>query len=223
VAAIEQRLLLLRHGESQTVTSDGRLSSAGDMPLTERGAAVARSLAPLFAPLELARIHASDQLRAVQTAQGVGGDAIEVVRHAALREISLGTAEGRDAAAEFAAAPGFLYDPDVALPGGETPRQVRARAAAEVGDILTREGDTQPVVIVGHGCLNRMLLSHLLGLEISRALRIRQDWGAVNVLERRGGEWRLGALNFNVGGLREFALTRQVTGVRPEVWQRLGQ
>jgi broad specificity phosphatase PhoE len=223
VATIEQRLFLLRHGESQTVTTDGRLRSAGDMPLTERGAAVARSLAPLFAPLELGRIHTSDQLRAVQTAQGVGGDGIEIVRHAALREISLGAGEGRDAAAEFAAAPGFLYDPDVALPGGETPRQVRARAAAEVGEILNREGDAQPVVIVGHGCLNRMLLSHLLGLEISRALRIRQDWGAVNVLERRGGEWRLGALNFNVGGLREFALTRQVTGVRPEVWQRLGQ
>ena len=148
---------------------------------------------------------------------------IEVVSHAALREISLGAAEGRDAAAEFAAAPGFLYDPDVALAGGETPRQVRGRAAAEIAEILTREGDTRPVVIVGHGCLNRMLLSHLLGLEISRALRIRQDWGAVNVLERRRGEWRLGALNFNVGGLQEFTRTRQVTGVRPEVWQRLGQ
>ena len=223
MAATEQRLFILRHGESQTVTTDGRLRSAGDMPLTERGTAVARSLARLFAPLELARIHASDQLRAVQTAQGIGGDGIEVVRHAALREITLGASEGRDAATEFAAAPGFLYDPDVALAGGETPRQVRERAAAEIGEILTREGDAQPVVIVGHGCLNRMLLSHLLGLEISRALRIRQDWGAVNVLERRGGEWRLGTLNFNVGGLREFALTRQVAGVRPEVWQRLGQ
>jgi broad specificity phosphatase PhoE len=223
VAAIEQRLFLLRHGESQTVTSDGRLNSAGDMPLTERGAAVARSLAPLFAPLQLSRIHASDQLRAVQTAQGVGGDGSEVVRHAALREITLGTAEGRDAATEFGAAPGFLYDPDVALAGGETPRQVRDRAAAEFGEILAQEGDARAVVIVGHGCLNRMLLSHLLGLDISRALRIRQDWGAVNVLERRSGEWRPGALNFNVGGLREFALTRQVAGVRPEVWQRLGQ
>jgi broad specificity phosphatase PhoE len=223
VAAIEQRLFILRHGESQTVTTDGRLRSAGDMPLTERGAAVARSLAPLFAALQLQRIHASDQLRAVQTAEGVGGDGIEVVRHAALREITLGASEGRDAATEFAAAPGFLYDPDVALADGETPRQVRARAAAEIGEILKREGDARPVVVVGHGCLNRMLLSHLLGIEISRALRIRQDWGAVNVLERRGGEWRLGALNFNVGGLREFALTRQVSGVRPEVWQRLGQ
>ena len=74
-----------------------------------------------------------------------------------------------------------------------------------------------------NGCLNRMLLSHLLGLEITRALRIRQDWGAVNVLERRDGEWRPGTLNFNVSGMREFALTRRVAGVTPEVWQRLGR
>lgn len=223
MATIEQRLFILRHGETQTITADGRLCSGGDVPLTERGSEVARSLAPLFAPLALERIHASDQLRAVQTAQAIGGDGVEVVRHPALREISLGASERRDAASEFAAAPRFLRDPDVAMPGGETPRQVRDRAAAEIGRILEREGAARPVVVVAHGCLNRMLLSHLLGLEISRALRIRQDWCAVNVLERRGGEWRMGTLNFNVGGLQEFALTRQVTGVTPEVWQRLGR
>jgi broad specificity phosphatase PhoE len=223
MGAVEQRLFLVRHAESETVTEDGRMQSGGDVPLTDRGWAMARALAPFFAPLGLARVHTSDQLRARQTAQGAGGEQITVVPHRALREISLGATDGADAAAAFAASPTFLRDPDVAMPDGETPRQVGERAGAEVRRILADERDVPAVAVVGHGCLNRMLLSHLLDLPITRALRIRQDWTGVNVLERRDGAWQLGALNWNPGGMREFSLTRRVDGVAPEVWQRLGR
>jgi phosphoserine phosphatase len=223
MGAIEQRLYLIRHAESQTVTEDGRLQSGGDVPLTERGHQMARALAPCFAPLGLTRIHSSDQLRARQTAQGAGGEGVTVIAHPALREISVGDGEGVDAATAFAAVPGFLFDPDVAMPGGETPRQVRQRAGWELDRILGEEAGAPAVAIVGHGNMNRMLLSHLLGLELARALRIRQDWAGVNVLELRDGTWGIGALNWNLGGMREFGLTRRVDGVAPEVWQRLGR
>jgi broad specificity phosphatase PhoE len=223
MSTVEQRLYLLRHAESQTVTEDGRLRSGGDVPLTERGHQMARALAPYFAPLRLTRFHSSDQLRARQTAQKAGGEGVTVIAHAALREISVGDGEGQDAATAFAAVPGFLFDPDVAMPGGETPRQVRERAGRELDRLLGEEAGAPAVAIVGHGNMNRMLLSHMLGLELRNALRIRQDWAGVNVLERRDGAWSVGALNWNLGGMREFGLTRRVDGVAPEVWQRLGR
>ncbi len=222
-SAVAQRLVLMRHAESETVTPDGRMQSGGDVPLTERGWKMARALAPFLAPLGLTHVHASDQLRARQTAQAAGGDRVTVIAHPALREISVGDADGTDAAAAFAAVPGYLRDPDIAMAGGESPRQVRERASAELARILDDEAGASAVAIVGHGCLNRMLLSHLLELELTRALRIRQDWTGVNVLERRDGAWQMGALNWNPGGMREFALTRRVDGVAPEVWQRLGR
>ena len=71
-ADVGQRLILLRHGESQTVTDDGRLQSGGDVPLTDRGLAMAAALSPLLAPLGLTEVHSSDQLRTRQTARGGG-------------------------------------------------------------------------------------------------------------------------------------------------------
>ena len=112
--------------------------------------------------------------------------------HTPLREISVGDGEGMDAAIAFSAVPGFLRDPDVAMPGGEAPRQVRERAGRELDRILIEQADAPVVAVVGHGNMNRMLLSHLLGIELERALRIRQDWAGVNVLERRDGAWTIG-------------------------------
>jgi broad specificity phosphatase PhoE len=220
---IRQRLFILRHAETETVTDDGRLRSAGMVPLTERGEAMARELAPFFAPLGLERVHSSDQLRAVQTAQGAGGEGVSVIAHPQLREISLGESEGADAQHAFAAVPGYLRDPDVGMPGGETPRQVLGRAGRELEAILAAEADEPALVVVGHGCMNRVLLAHLLKLDLRCALRLRQDWTGVNVLERCDQTWRLGALNWNPSGVAEFARTREVAGVAPEVWQRLGR
>jgi broad specificity phosphatase PhoE len=223
VSAVEQRLFIARHAETQTVGGDGRLHSAGDVPLTVRGRSQADALGRAFAPARLTRVHSSTQARAIETAQRLGGAGASVASHVELQEISLGDAEGAPAREAFAAAPGYLTDPDVGLAGGETPRQVLARVGPAIDRILAAEAASPSVAVVGHGCVNRMLLAYLLGLDLRRALRIRQDWSGVNVLERRDGRWELGALNWNEAGLAEFARTRGVAGVAPEVWERLGR
>lgn len=220
---VTQRLFIARHAETQTVTGDGRLQSAGMVPLTQRGRRQADQLGQAFAAAGLRRVHASTQQRAIETADRLGGPRAEVVTHPELQEISLGLAEGAPAREAFAAAPGYLTDPNVALRGGETPREVLARVGPAIDGILREEAAESVVAVVGHGCVNRMLLAHLLGLDLRRALRIRQDWSGVNVLERRGGRWEVGALNWNPAGLEEFDRTRGVAGVAPEVWERLGR
>jgi broad specificity phosphatase PhoE len=222
-ARVQCRLLLARHAEADTITSDGRVQSAGAVPLTERGRAQADALAPIFAPAKLRRVHASTQARAMETAQRLAGPDAMLLTHANLEEIRLGNAEGTPARAAFAAVPGYLIDPDAALDGGETPRQVFARVGRAIDAILAAEAGEPVVAVVGHGCVNRMLLAHLLELDLTRALRLRQDWAAVNVLEQRDGRWELGALNWNVHGLAEFSRTRSEPGVAPEVWEQLGR
>ncbi len=188
------------------------------------GLAQADALGRHFAPAGLRRVHSSDQERAIQTAQRLGGERAAVTTHPELREILLGEAELAPASEAFAAAPGYLVDPDVRLAaGGETPREVLARVSAAIEAILAAEDGEPAAAVVGHGCVNRMLLAHLLRLDPRRALRIRQDWSAVNVLERRHGRWEVGALNWNPDGVAEFARTRGTAGVAPEVWQRLGR
>jgi broad specificity phosphatase PhoE len=225
MAPVGQRLFLARHAETITVTGDGRLQSAGMVPLTERGRRQADSLGRAFAAARLRRVHSSTQARAMETAQRLAGAQAELLTHRELEEISLGKAEGAPARDAFAGRPGYLSDPDVCLEGGETPRQVEARVGPAIEEILRTEADAGQAVVavVGHGCVNRMVLAHLLGLDLRRALRIRQDWSGVNVLERRRGRWEIGALNWNPGGLPEFARTRGMAGVAAEVWERLGR
>lgn len=223
MALVQQRLFIIRHAETQTVTDAGRLQSAGNVPLTERGLGQASALGEHFRELGLSHIHASTQLRAIQTAQLVAGESASVITHRKLEEISLGDTEGALAADAFAAVPGYLRDPDVGMPGGETPRQVLARVSEELEAILAAETDAAAVALVGHGCVNRMLLAYLLDLDPRMGLRLRQDWTGVNVLERFDGGWELGALNWNLSGMAEFARTRGVAGVAPEVWLRLGR
>jgi broad specificity phosphatase PhoE len=223
MAAVQHRLFIARHAETETVSGDGRLQSAGMVPLTERGRRQADRLGHAFADAGLRRVHASTQARAIDTAERLGGAGATVITHADLQEISLGRAEGAPAREAFASAPGYLIDPDVALGGGETPRQVLGRVGSAIDRILREEAAEPVVAMVGHGCVNRMLLAHLLGIDLRRALRLRQDWSGVNVLEHRSGQWELGALNWNPEGLAEFARTRGVAGVAPEVWERLGR
>jgi broad specificity phosphatase PhoE len=220
---VQQRLFIARHAETETVTADGRLQSAGMVPLTERGRRQADALGRAFAGAGLRRVHASTQGRAIDTAQRLGGPQATVVTHPELQEISLGQAEGAPAREAFAAAPGYLTDPDVGLEGGETPRQVFARVGPAIDAILREETGEPVVAMVGHGCVNRMLLAYLLGIDLRHALRVRQDWSGVNVLEWRDSRWAIGALNWNPGGLAEFERTRGVAGVGREVWERLGR
>jgi len=64
---------------------------------------------------------------------------------------------------EIKGLPSWNDDGFVAWPGGETLEQVLARTLGAV-DRLTRESPGKTILIVGHGGVNRILLSHFLGI-----------------------------------------------------------
>jgi broad specificity phosphatase PhoE len=197
-----RRLYLIRHGECAIPTPDGRLHSHCDFPLTARGKKQVEDLAVEFARLEDVAFLASPIERARESAAAIAaGRPVEVV--AGLAEISLGEFEGAAIDDVYAAQPRFLLDGDAGLPGGETPDEVAARASAALARAL--ESHPEPALVaVAHGGTNRAAIGRLLGAPPVSALRLRQDWAAVNLFEETPRGWRLALLNWTPAGLAEL-------------------
>ena len=81
---------------------------------------------------------------------------------------------------------------DLAAPGGESPvvAALRVRRALER---VTRMGATRPV-LVAHGRINRVLMTVLLGRDVSRMDEVRQRNGCVSTFE-----WELDAAGSALG------------------------
>jgi probable phosphoglycerate mutase len=85
--------------------------------------------------------------------------------------------------------------PDWAMiPCGETLQDVLARATAALRDIFRRHPD-DPVVLVGHDSVNRIILLHALGLPLARYWRIRQSPCAINEIDLDRDGFTIVAIN----------------------------
>lgn len=152
----------VRHGQSEG-NAARVFTGQTDSPLTERGRQQAAAVAEELAKVRFDRIVSSDLSRTRDTAEVIAkphGLPVEVVP--ALREIDVGERTGKDFD-ETAALPGWNDDGFVAWPGGETLDQVLARTLGAI-DRLTRESPGKTILVVGHGGVNRILLSHFLGI-----------------------------------------------------------
>ncbi|MGH2939161.1 MAG: histidine phosphatase family protein, partial [Solirubrobacterales bacterium] len=165
-------------------------------------------LGEAFGPLAVDVVHASDLRRTEETARAVAGGR-PVTLHAGLRELALGDYEGRHVDDALEVAPGFLIDPDAALPGGESLRDLSKRTVPTVERLLA--ADHEDLVVVAHGGVNRSLLGVLMGMPLERAIRIRQDWAGVNLLEQHGFRWVIRGLNWTPQGIRELDRTARTT------------
>ncbi|MDQ2912296.1 MAG: histidine phosphatase family protein [Chloroflexota bacterium] len=152
----------VRHGES--VGNAARVfTGQTDSPLTERGRQQAAAVADELASVKFDRIISTDLSRTRDTAEVIARrHGIPVEQVPELREIDVGERTGKDFD-ETAGMPGWSDDGFVAWPGGETLDQVLARTLGAI-DRLTRESPGKTILIVGHGGVNRILLSHFLGV-----------------------------------------------------------
>jgi probable phosphoglycerate mutase len=219
--AVERRLYLVRHAETDALTADGYMHSDDPIPLTERGVEQAEALGRAFDAIPVTEVHASPMDRTAHTARLLAGEGRPLKFDLRLREISLGDFDGAHTREVFAAAPRWLADPDAALPGGESLNAVVARAGAALDDILAAS-DERDVVVVAHGGVNRGLIAHLLGMPMQRAHRIRVDWASVSVLDRAEGRWWIGVLNWTPAGVDEIAIARGAL-IDRDAMRRLGR
>jgi probable phosphoglycerate mutase len=159
---------LARHGETAwTIT--GQHTGRTDLPLTERGADMARQLGERLKRHTFAHVFTSPCLRAVQTCQLAGFGAVAKI-DPDLVEWNYGKYEGRLSVDILAERPGWQLFRDGA-PGGESPADVAARADRVV-ERLRLVGAN--VLLFSSGHFLRMLAARWIGAEpiVGRSLML---------------------------------------------------
>ena len=176
-------LILLRHGETEWSLA-GKHTGRTDIPLTARGEAAAKSLAPLLSRRHIVAVFTSPARRAVTTAAlaGLGNTRPDPD----LWEWDYGGYEGLTTQQIRETSPGWYLWRDGVIPGdaehpGETVEQVGERADQVLGRVtpLLAYGD---VALVAHGHLLRVLTARYLRLEPTAGRMFRLDTGTVSTL-----------------------------------------
>jgi broad specificity phosphatase PhoE len=199
------RLLLIRHGETDHNAEQIALGRE-DVPLNERGRQQAQALARAGRAGELpdgtvAAVYSSPLERALGTASPLAEALTKSVSiEQALIEMDVGEVENQTFAQLRERYPDFLRAwrsdecADVAMPGGETLRQVQERAWAFVESLRARHAD-ETVAAVSHNFVILTLLCRVLDLPLGRFRKLRHDLAAVSLVELTDERQAVLALN----------------------------
>jgi broad specificity phosphatase PhoE len=195
-------LYLIRHGAtghnlSQPPMLQGR---SVDLSLSDVGRRQAEQTAGFLAAAQLSAVYCSDLRRARETAQLIAaqhGVGIDV--RPELAEVDVGTWENRSwleiSQTEPEAFQRFLADAGThGYAGGENLVQVLERSRPFFDQILPASLG-RSVAVVGHNVVNRVWLSHVLGLPLARSRFMLQDNCCLNLIRYRHEEAVVATLN----------------------------
>ena len=160
------RLILVRHGETEGNVAKKLDTALPGAPLTERGIAQAKTLGERLRGTDIAVLAASKALRAKQTAEilaAATGHDVEIVD--GVHEAQAGDLEDRtDEEAHKAFRDVFhawhIGDLSAKVPGGESGTDVLDRYLPTVARLRSRLADGD-VVLVSHGAAIRLVGRHL--------------------------------------------------------------
>jgi broad specificity phosphatase PhoE len=155
---------VVRHGQTDW-NREGRIQGGTDNPLNATGREQAAALARTLADVKIDAVYTSSHQRARQTAAVFEGRS-PVTPMDELRERFFGKFEGANDKDPAIVADWnkrrFTWDD--AMEGGETLQSQAQRAEAGLAKIRERHKDGGTIVIVGHGGINPLLVSQLLGV-----------------------------------------------------------
>jgi alpha-ribazole phosphatase len=195
----EKKILLLRHGDIGADTGEKRFIGQTDLPLSDVGRHQAHYWRCCLAEAPPVRIISSDLRRSMETARIIAAErGIPVTPRAELREILLGKWDGMSFRRVREHWPDAFQNRgrDLARfrpPGGESFLDLQQRVIPPFEQAAQQTG--KRILIVAHAGVNRMILCHLLGLPVKDLFRIAQDYGAMNLIDRQDGRYRISALN----------------------------
>ena len=176
-------LILLRHGETEWSLA-GKHTGRTDIPLTARGEAAAKSLAPLLSRRHIVAVFTSPARRAVTTAALAGLGSARPDPD--LWEWDYGGYEGLTTSQIRQTRPGWYLWSDGVIPGdadhpGETIEQVEHRVGRMLAQVvpLLADGD---VALVAHGHVLRVLTARYLRVPPADGRLFRLDTGTVSTL-----------------------------------------
>lgn len=153
----------VRHGQTDW-NREGRIQGGTDNPLNATGREQAANLGRLLADVKIDTVYTSSHQRAAQTAAVFEGKT-RIVAMDELRERFFGKFEGANDKDQAIVADWnkrrFSWTDD--MEGGETLESQSRRAEAALKTIRERT-PRGTVVIVGHGGINPLIVSHLIGV-----------------------------------------------------------
>jgi alpha-ribazole phosphatase len=194
------KLILIRHGETLWA-KENRYQGHTDVELSERGRKQVKLLAKRLAKEKITAIYASDLQRASETAKAIAKfHSLKVKETPLLREISFGDWEGLKfeeiEARDKELVKKWKNDlPNFRPPQGESLPELKARAEKFLQKILKRHKG-ENIIVVSHGGFIRIILCSLFNLDFSKFFwRIKQDLGAINIIEFFEGEPVISLLN----------------------------
>lgn len=180
-------VFLLRHARPQ-FENDRRivLGQRTDPPLSADGRAQAKALRCLTEHIPFDGIWSSPMLRCRETAELISGGNCPVRTLERAKEIDYGLWDGLDFDEIRRNWPDIYAqrgtDMSVPPPGGELPDAAARRLESAL--LSMPEGVH---LLVAHAGINRALICRLAGIPMSRNRTVAQDYGAVNILERKAG------------------------------------
>ncbi|MFQ5736399.1 MAG: histidine phosphatase family protein [Thermodesulfobacteriota bacterium] len=181
------RFYLIRHG--QVVNHhEYRYNGHSDVDITDVGVEQMNRLADFLAVEPIKAVYSSDLQRACKGAEIIGGAlGLKPVKVHALRELHLGRWEGltrQEAAERYPDEADFRFQ-DLAtgrLKDGESLVELGHRVMPAMEEMAARHRG-EPVCVVAHGGVNRVILSDAMGLPIENFFRIEQDYGCLNLVD----------------------------------------
>lgn len=157
-------IYVVRHGQTDW-NKEGRIQGGTDNPLNSTGLEQAATLGRTLADVKIDAVYSSSHQRARQTAAVLEGRA-PVVAMDELRERFFGKFEGANDKDPAVLADWnkrrFTWADD--MEGGESLESQARRAEAALKSIRERHKEGGTLVIVGHGGINPLLVSLLLGV-----------------------------------------------------------
>jgi len=152
-------VFLVRHGETAWTLS-GQHTGLTDLPLTKRGEEIALRLGERLKCLTFKKVFTSPLQRARRTGELAGFGAVAVI-DPDLVEWDYGQYEGRRGADIRAERPNWDIFRD-GCPGGETPKEVSARADRVANRVRAIQGN---VLLFTSGHFMRVLAARWLGID----------------------------------------------------------
>ncbi len=186
------RLILIRHGQTQSNVDHFLDTGHPGAPLTELGLVQAASLVDRLAAEPIELMYSSDLTRARQTAEPLAASkGLTVVQHAGLREIYAGVDDmSTDWMPYVAVLDTWHTSPENHLEGGENWPQVQQRFDAAVSEIL--DSGVQVAALVSHGAALRVWIPFVAGnVPVGGARHWRLDNTDYAILEGDRDGWTL--------------------------------
>ncbi len=195
-------LYLIRHGATENNRAkpprlQGRRTDPG---LSDVGVDQAERTSRFLADVKVERVYATPLLRSRQTARLVAeshGLEVEIVDD--LIEVDVGKWEGRAwdeiERTDPEAYRAFMRDASIhPYLGGETMETVRRRVVPAFQRIMA-DNPARRIAVVAHNVVNRVYLTHLMGMPIRRYRAISQENCGVSLLRYRAEEVKVVTVN----------------------------